>query len=225
MLRKHHIKASLALLTVALAALAATPVSAQESTVESGTVYERGGLVGTGIVIGAKAAVGFGQVYDTSGTGWLGELELGWVTPYRPIQIFATGSYVSTGREGTGEPDARLPGEMSYDFTQQQFVLTLGALYRLPLSTDLIRPYAALGGRIYLTSTEIDGEAASEPFGTYTEEGTNYGIYGALGADIFVGPGSILFEIQTGWAPVDRFVLQDTSTGALNIALGYRIFL
>jgi hypothetical protein len=64
-----------------------------------------------------------------------------------------------------------------------------------------------------------------ETFGAYTEEGTDFGFYAALGADFFVGPGSILFEAQTGYAPVNRFVLQETSTGMLNLALGYRLFL
>lgn len=198
--------------------------AAQDATAEAGPVYERGGLAGAGIVVGVKGAVGFGQVFNSTGTGFLGELELGWVTPYRPLQVFFTGSYVSTGRDDVADPDARLPGEFSYDLLQQQFVLTLGALYRIPLPTDLVRPYGALGGRAYLTSTEITGTAGGQTFGTYTEEGTEWGFYAALGADFFVGPGSILFEVQTGYAPVNRFVLQETSTGMLNLALGYRFF-
>lgn len=221
------LKMNIMALTVASAALVLPSLASAQDTSVSATapVYERGGLAGTGLVVGLKGAVGFGQVYDTTGLGLIGELELGWVTPYRPIQLFFSGSYVNTTRDETVGADARLPGELKYELAQQQLVLTLGALYRIPLSSDLIRPYVGLGGRAYLTSTEIDGSAGGEAFGTYTEEGTNWGFYGSLGADFFVGPGSILFEVQTGYAPVDRFVLQDTSTGMLNVAIGYRIFL
>lgn len=220
-----HKLALLAVLSLGVTLPAVAAAQDASATAESGTIYERGGLAGTGLVLGLKGGIGFGQVFNTTDTGFLGELEVGWVTPHRPLQIFATGSYVSTGREDVADPDGRLPGEFSYDLDQQQFIMTLGGLYRIPLNTDIVRPYAALGGRAYMTSTEITGDAGGESFGTYTEEGTNWGFYFAAGADFFVGPGSILFEIQTGYAPINRFVLQETSTGSLNLALGYRIFL
>jgi hypothetical protein len=222
-----NFESNLVALATALAALATPSLAgAQDASASAqAPVYERGGMLGTGLVAGLKGAVGFGQVYDTTGLGLLGELELGWVTPYDPVQVFLTGSYVSTSREESVGADARLPGDLSYDLAQQQFVLTLGALYRVPLSSELVRPYVGLGGRLYMTSTEIDGFGGGEPFGTYTEQGTDWGFYGCLGADVFVGPGSILVELQTGYAPVDRFVLQETSTGMLNVALGYRLFL
>jgi hypothetical protein len=220
-----HIIASLAVLTFGLALPATSHAQDASTSASSGPVYEHGGLAGTGLVVGLKGGVGFGQVYNSTGTGGIGELELGWVTPYRPLQIFATGSYVRTGRTDEMDPDARLPGAFSYDLVQDQLVVTLGALYRIPLQSDLVRPYAGLGGRAYMTSTEITGYAGPETFGTYTEEGTDFGFYASAGADFFVGPGSILFELQTGYAPVNRFVLQETSTGMLNVAVGYRLFL
>ena len=199
-----------------------------EASAESGPVYERGGLVGTGLVLGLKGAMGLGQVYDSTELAWIGELELGWVTPHRPLEIFVTGSYLRTGRDEAFTGDARLPadgGAWSYDFVQDNFIVTLGGLYRIPLPIDIVRPYGALGGRAYMSRTEITGYSGAQTYGTYEETGTAWGLYAALGADFFVGPGSILFEVQTGWAPVNRFVQQETSTGTLNFALGYRIFL
>ncbi|MBM4362708.1 MAG: hypothetical protein FJ104_08505 [Deltaproteobacteria bacterium] len=52
-----------------------------------------------------------------------------------------------------------------------------------------------------------------------------FGFYGALGGELHVGPGAVLLEVQTGYAAVDGFVLRDTNVGALNAALGYRLFL
>ena len=213
---------------VALPSQAAAQETASETGVvsEGGPIYERGGLAEIGLVAGLKGAVGFGQLFSDMELGWIGELELGWVTPYRPLQIFVTTSYVRTGQaDALGEPDPRLPsgGAWTYDVTQDQLVFTVGPLYRLDVGSDVVVPYGALGFRTYLTSTEVTGEADAD-FGTYEEQGTDFGAYGAIGADFFVGPGAFLTELQIGWAPVDRYVLQDTSTGTLNLALGYRFF-
>lgn len=106
-----------------------------------------------------------------------------------------------------------------------QFVLTLGGLYRLDVGSDLVVPYGALGGRMYMWQTDVDGEADGEAFGEYEEQDTDFGFYSALGADFFVGPGSLLVEVQFGYASVDNFILRDTDTGSLNAVLGYRMFL
>jgi len=98
-------------------------------------------------------------------------------------------------------------------------------IYRLPLAIDFVRPYAALGGRAYLMRTTINGKAGSESFGENEETATNFGVFGALGAELHIGPGAILLELQTGYAKIDGFVLRDTSAGSLNVALGYRLFL
>ena len=42
--------------------------------------------------------------------------------------------------------------------------------------------------------------------------------------DLFIGPGSILLEVQFGSSKVDQFILRDTNNGALNVAAGYRFY-
>ena len=102
----------------------------------------------------------------------------------------------------------------------------LGLLYRIPLPVDWLRPYLAGGARLYLTRTEVSGAAGEFPFGANEETATDVGGYGAVGFDFFIpGPGSILLEAQFGFAKIDGYVLQDTSTGALNVAVGYRVFI
>ncbi|MCA9548157.1 MAG: hypothetical protein KC613_27325, partial [Myxococcales bacterium] len=70
-----------------------------------------------------------------------------------------------------------------------------------------------------------DGEAGGQPFGTQVETGTQWGAYGALGIDWFVGPGAALFEVQGAWAAMDGFVMRDTHLSTVNLALGYRLML
>lgn len=194
--------------------------------------YEDGGLAGVGLVAGLKVGAGLGQVTSDFGASFVGELELGYTLPLpepvgRDLQLFVSASYAgpSTQDSVSGE-DERLPGGWSYEVTLQQLVVTPGLLYRIPIpSLGWLRPYVAAGARIYLTRTEVSGQAAGEPFGDHEETATDYGGYGALGGDLFLGPGSLLLEIQFGYAPVDGYVLRDTNAGSLNFALGYRIFL
>ena len=199
----------------------------------AGPIYTQGGLFGAGVVIGAKVGGGFGQLTSPLGTSFVGELELGYTLPLpdpvnRDIEIFLAGQYAGPSTDETiSEPDARLPGDgtWTYELTHQQVLLTLGMLYRIPVPVDWVRPYVAAGGRMAMSRTEVTGEAGGMPFGDNEETATNWGGYGALGGDFFVGPGSILFEVQFGFVPLDGKVLANTNSGALNVALGYRFFL
>jgi hypothetical protein len=186
-----------------------------------------------GLVIGPKFGANFSQVFGDLGTSFIGELEIGYLLPFlqRSIEVFVTGQYTQPPIDGkTSKADARLPGDgiMHYDIIQQQVILTLGALYRIPIGGNVgqwLRPYAALGGRLYMMRTLIKGKAAGEDFGENKETATKGGFYGALGGDAFVGPGSAFLEVQVVYASLDGFVMRDTNVGALNLAVGYRFFL
>lgn len=218
-------KNTLSFIIVALALLVAAPAMAQNE-VSSGPVYEDGGMFGTGIVVGIKAGGAFGQPFNETTTGLVAELELGWVLlPFPDIQFFTNLQYATASQSGEGtDPRLADDGTWTYDLTTQQFIITPGVLYRLPFGPDWYRAYVGAGMRIHLTSTEATGAAASQDFGTYTEEATDLGGYGVLGSDFFVGPGSILVELQFGYGSVDHYILQDTNNGTLNFALGYRFF-
>lgn len=197
-------------------------------------LYEKGGLAEVGLVVGAKLGGGFSQPFGALGTSFVGEFELGYNLPplRRSIEIFVTGQYSAPKTDGNGIADtfgpggkSRIPGTMSYELTEQQAIVTLGGLYRLPLPTPLFRPYIALGGRLYMLRTKVSGSAGTQGFGENQETAMKAGFFGALGGEIHFGPGAVLLEVQTGYAGVDGFVLRDTNVGALNVALGYRLFI
>ena len=148
------------------------------------------------------------------------------VLPFPDLQIFTSLQYVNPKQEGGGT-DSRLPGDgaWTYQLNTQSLVLTPGLLYRIPVGGKLFRPYVAAGPRFYFNKTTVQGYSGPEAFGEYQEKGSSIGFYGALGGDLFVGPGSILLEAQFGWSKIDQYVLQDTNNGALNFAIGYRFFL
>jgi hypothetical protein len=204
-----------------------TPALTNEAQVmpQPGPVHER-----SDVVLGVKVGGGFSQVTSELGSSFVAELEVGYLLPFwqRALELFVSGQYTAPGLEGrTSEADPRLPGDglMGYELTQEQVVVTLGLLWRIPIEATWLRPTISLGGRMYLMRTTVSGEAGGEDFGTHEETSTRPGFYAALGADFFVGPGAIVFEAQFGYASVDQLVLTDTNVGALNLALGYRLFL
>jgi hypothetical protein len=188
-------------------------------------VYERADR--TGITLGLKLGAGFSQPFGDLGTGFLTELEAGYTLPFarRALAVFVSGAYTAPGAEGKNLRDARLPGPASYELTQQELMLTLGLTYRLHLPSKLVRPYASLGGRLFMMRTTVNGEADGEPFGENEETGGAFGVFGALGAELFLGPGAALIELSMTWAKIDGYVLRDTSAGSLALAVGYRLFM
>jgi Outer membrane protein beta-barrel domain len=189
--------------------------------------YERGGLAGSGLTLGLKLGAGFSQPFGDLGSSFLTEFEAGYALPFaqRSLAIFVSGAYMQPGAEGKDLADARLPGAADYELSQQELLLTLGATYRLHLPTKLVRPYASIGPRLFLMRTKVSGSAGGEPFGDNEETATDVGLFGALGAELHLDPGAVLFEVSMTWAHVDGYVLRDTSAGALAVALGYRLFL
>jgi len=187
--------------------------------------YETG--KGTGITLGLKLGGGFNQPFGELGTSFLTELEVGYMLPVakRSFTVFVSGAYAQPGADGKNLKDDRLPGAASYELTQQELLLTLGVTYRLHLPTKLIRPYASIGPRLFLTRTKVKGSAGGEAFGENEETATDIGFFGALGAELHVGPGAALFELSTTWAKLDGYVLRDTSAGTLAVSIGYRLIL
>jgi hypothetical protein len=216
---------------VALACAHASSARAQDSAggeEDAGGGTPVGSTANLGLVIGGKVGGGIGT--GAVGATPIFELELGYALPPldRAIEIFFAGQYSMPGDDGTAaEPDARLPGDgnFSYELTQQMLTLTLGALYRFDLGSDLVMVYGGLGGRAYLMKTQIDGEVDGQAFGENEETQTDFGLVLLAGLDVFVGPGALLGELSYGFAAVDGFVLRDTNVGSFALSVGYRFIL
>lgn len=184
-----------------------------------------------GLVLGLKAGGGLGL--GALGATPVFELEIGYTLPValpeaRALQVFVAGQYAMPATEGNaGEADARLPGDgqMRYVIEQQQAIVTMGVLYRIRVPTTWIRPYVALAGRVWLIESTIEGRAGGEGYGIHTEQDTEWGGYGAVGVDVYLGPGAALFEVQGVYGKLDGFVLRDTHLGGVNAAVGYRVML
>jgi len=183
-----------------------------------------------GLVLGGKVGAGLGKPFSELGATPVFELELGYALPPldRAIELFVSGQYVQPGLDGEStQADPRVPGSepWSYEVTQQELTLSLGAIYRIDLGSDLVMPYGGLGGRLYLLKTKVKGEVAGESFADNAETQTSAGLLLLGGVDVFVGPGALLAELSFGWGALDGFVMRDTNLGALHLAVGYRVVL
>lgn len=186
-----------------------------------------------GLVIGGKVGAGLGKPFSDFGATPVFELELG-IAPSlgdaigHSLEFFLSGQYAQPGLDGSAaEADPRVPGgePFSYDVTQQMLTLSLGALYRFDLDSDLVMPYGGLGARMYLLKTHAEGEVSGQAFSESKETQTDFGLVLLGGVDIFVGPGALLAELSFGWASLDGYIMRDTNLGALSLAVGYRVVL
>ena len=243
MKQRHMTSASLFVLIAALPGLALGQQTAEPAASAQVSLSDLGGAEGgdtpldkrakLGLVLGGKVGGGIGAPFSEFGASPVAELEIGFLLPLpapvgRSIELFITGQYTQPTVDGrVTKADPRLPGDgvLEYEVTQQELALTFGALYRIPLSTDLLMPYGALGGRMYLLKTKVTGSGGGEAYGDNEETASEFGFYAALGVDFFVGPGAILAEVQMGYAALDGFVMRNTNVGALNLAVGYRLML
>jgi hypothetical protein len=183
-----------------------------------------------GLVLGAKVGGGLGT--SDFGATPVFELELGYAPDLggsigHSLEIFLIGQYAQPGLDGRSAPDPRFPGgaAFSYEVTQQMFSLSLGALFRFDVGSELLMPYGGLGGRLYLMNTEVEGSVMGESLGTSNETQSTFGLVVLGGLEAFVGPGALLGELSFGWSAVDGYILRETNVGALSLAVGYRVML
>jgi hypothetical protein len=182
----------------------------------------------TGLVIGGKLGGGIGKPLNESGASLAAEVELGYVLPPldHAFELFSAFAYTAPSIEGSSTmADPRLPGDgkLHYRVDQQIGGLGLGLRYRLQL--PVVTPYAAAGGRLYMTRMKVSGNISGTPIGTNQETGTAWGAFFAAGVEIGVGPGALLGELQINYGGFDGFVLRNTNLGSLGLMLGYRLML
>ncbi|MCC7542828.1 MAG: hypothetical protein IT379_41820, partial [Deltaproteobacteria bacterium] len=71
----------------------------------------------------------------------------------------------------------------------------------------------------------VEGTGGGQPFGQNTEQSTQAGAVFQLGGELRAGPGAALLEVSFGISDLPHTITGQTSTGALAVELGYRLFL
>lgn len=193
----------------------------------AGFAYERGGLMGVGLVAGIKLGAAFSQPFSDLGGSFMTELELGFTLPVlaRAIELFVSGAYLEPRASGAALSDPRVSNDASYHIAQQETVLGFGVRYRVPIAFP-VRPYVALGPRYYFVRSLLEGDAqVADALGGSSGDDAALGVFGAVGAELHLGRGALALETSIAWAKLNTQLLPHTSAGALGLTLGYRLFL
>ncbi len=177
--------------------------------------------------IAGKVGLVFPQIATELQTSWGLELEASFLLPAldRRLGVFLAAGYTQPEVSRTSIQDPRVGG--SYDGTQTQKELTLGAgaVFRFLPPTSEWNGYAAAGLRLYFLQTVTVGSAGGKDFGENTEKSTHVGGVFALAGERRLGPGSLFLEVQFGTSSLPHLITGDVSTGAVAVAIGYRLFL
>lgn len=139
-------------------------------------------------------------------------LEIGWSPP---------------GASGSGD-DPRLGdagGRWTYEMTTQELFFALGPVVRFLPPGSTVVPYLGVLGRLYLLETSVEGTGGGQALGENTEHSTQFGVVFLGGGELRLGPGAALLEVSFGFSNLPHTITGDTSTGALAVELGYRLFL
>lgn len=179
-------------------------------------------IVSVGLKLGAAI-----NAFNSLGAAFSPELEVGVLLPPldQSFEVFLSARWAAPSDEGDSAPDPRLPGDgvAHWAVTRNELALGLGLRYRIPLE-GAFTPYLAAGMRVYLLSTEVEGDAGGEPFGKNEETGTALGFLFQLGGEYALGPGALLLELAVNGAALDQTILADTNVSSFDVYVGYRFF-
>lgn len=180
---------------------------------------------GVGLLVGFKVGGMFPQPFSKLGAAVAPELEIGAFVLERRLAVFLDLGYAQPGASGTVQ-DPRVPdGSYHWKLVQRDLTTSLGLIYRLELRS--LVPYFGAGFRLHLQESIASGDggtASKAPFGESRETRTKAGGILLAGAELKLGAGSLLGEIEGGYAPLDNRITGNSNMGALTLRLGYRIF-
>jgi hypothetical protein len=176
------------------------------------------------LTLAVKAGGLFAQPFSKLGTSYLLDVELGWVfrALHNHLAVTADAAYTAPKASGT-RMDPRLDqsgGSYTWNLEQRELVLGLSVMYRVPMKKLLL--YAALGPRVFLLQSKVHGTAGSAPISTSTEQSTKVGLGIPLGIGYHMGPGHLVFEVNTMVSGLSHKTTGSSNTGSLSTALGYR---
>jgi hypothetical protein len=122
--------------------------------------------------------------------------------------------------------DPRLPaGTYTTDTTQRELSVTLGLMYRLLPPGSFLNGYAMAGARSYFLETITQGSAGGELFLENRETSTRFGGVFGLGGELTLGPGAITLQASYGGSKLPHLITGEVQTSAIDVTLGYRLFL
>jgi hypothetical protein len=196
------------------------PASASEEPRAEETPKAHGGLLA-----GAKVGglLSFGGLDPNARVG----IELGYVFPWlhRSFAFLVDADYAAPKSSGTQAGDPRVQGG-TYDWhlTEQILALQPTIMYRFTKLKSVV-PFIGVAPRIYMLRSTVRGAVGSVEIPETTEQSTKVGLGVPFGAEIKLGPGALIGELLFEYGSLDHTATGDSNTGALSLAVGYRLLL
>jgi hypothetical protein len=132
----------------------------------------------------------------------------------RQLALGVEVSFAQPGRPGSGT--SPVAGDYSYQLTQRLVMVSLDALYFLPLGT--LTPYGGLGWGVYLLRTQMDSFEQ-----TTVENQLRSGLQLRGGLGLAVGPGDVFAEVRYHYTGLEFLTTGVANAGGFTGALGYRL--
>jgi len=178
-----------------------------------------------GFLLGAKVG-GIAPFNGLSPNARVG-VELGYFFPVAKgsLGFAADLDFAAPKSHGTKTGDPRVPGG-SYDWhlTEQQLSFMPVLMYRFTALKPIV-PYAGIGPRINFLRSNVKGSSGGMIIEETTEQSAAVGVGIPVGAELQLGPGSLLAELLFEYSKLDHVATGTTSTGGLSLSLGYRVLL
>lgn len=181
------------------------------------------------ITLGVRAGVYLPNIVNSMDPHANLTFEVAVLLPFldRMLGIMVDGSWTGPGssRQLMDPRVGESGGTWSYSMQTHHGFLSAGLIFRFLPPGSLFVPYLTAVGRIYLLETGVDGEGEGEAFGGNTEKSLQGGFGVSLGGELRLGPGALLLDVSFGYSDLPHRITGATSTGALGIQVGYRLFL
>jgi hypothetical protein len=145
---------------------------------------------------------------------------------HESLTVFVTAAWTAPGASGSGT-DARIDGS-SYDWSLVQTEVQVGGglTVRLTKKDAPVHPEISAAPQVVWMHTRADGTAAEGgAFGTTRETWVTWGVLGALGLGVDVGPGRLLVRGEATYSPLVGRITGDADALILAPTLGYRLML
>jgi opacity protein-like surface antigen len=209
---------ALSLLSLSASAVAEEAVQAQAPPPERDR-----GLV----LIAIKGGGLFSEPFSRLGASYLVDVEVGYALPVLQHRLAVALDAGFTAPEASGtQTDPRVSpsgGGYSWHLLQQELLLGLTFYYRHPIGRWT--PYVGVGPRLFLLKSSVDGSAGDVAISRSTEVSTKVGAHIPVGVGVRLGPGDLFVEASLNISGLDHRTTGAANTGALTIALGYRLVL
>ncbi len=151
-------------------------------------------------------------------------LEVGWVTPVAGHRLAVVLDADGTQPTKTGsEPDPRVAGgSYTWKLTEQELAIMPALIYRLTGVLPAVVPYGGIGPRVLFARSTVRDNGAPTIMET-REQSTRIGVGIPLGAELRLGPGCAIGELLLQYGTLNHTATGDANTGAVSLAVGYRI--